>query len=61
VRIGDLIKFINLSYGEPEYLGIILEHHGTWAKIFWCSNFPEKIQDFSILNPDQWVVISETR
>lgn len=61
MKPGDLIKFINLTpYGEPEYLGVVLEHHETWVKMFWCSDVHEKIQDFNIQDPEQWKVISET-
>ena len=62
MKRGDLIKFINLtSYGEPEYLGVVLEHYGTWVKMFWCCDVSEKIQDFNIQDPEQWKVISEVR
>lgn len=63
MKRGDLIKFINLiPYGEPEYLGVVLEYHETWVKMLWCFNFPGKIhiQDFNIKDPEQWKVISET-
>jgi hypothetical protein len=47
VKPGDLIKFINLApYGEPEYLGVVLEHHETWVKMFWCCDVPEKNSGF---------------
>ena len=60
MKRGDMVKFINLSpHGEPEYLGIVLEHHETWVKMLWCSDVREKIQDFNITDPELWRVISE--
>lgn len=49
---SDLLIF-SAGISGWSYAGNVLEVHG-------CS-VPEKIQDFKILNPDQWVVISETR
>jgi hypothetical protein len=57
MKTGDLIKFINLTpYGKRAYLGVVLEYHGTWAKMLWCSDVHEQIQD-SIIVPKQWKVI----